>query len=230
MYRKCGKPNRFAKVCLMPAGKRQDQSKSQGHQYRPNRKSDVRQITHGQQSSSDDEYLYTLDQDPATTKTPMVDVTVNSVPIKMIVDTGALTDILDESAFTKLKQCKNIRLQPPTKRIFTYGCQSQLTMLGKFDASLEFEGRYTTSTIHVLHGNHGSLLSYKTASDLCMIDVKINQIGPSTLACDQITQQYPNLFKGIGKLKNVEVKLHIDQTVPAIAPPSPNQFVVSPST
>ena len=140
-------------------------------------------------------------------KTLFVNVKVNSVPTQMI----------DEKAFD---QCKPIRLQPPTKRIFAYGSQSQLTVLGKFDASIEFEDNRTNSTIDVLQGNHGSLLSYKTASDLCVIDVRIKQIGHNPLACDQLVHQYQKLFKGIRKLKNVEVKLHIDQTVPSVAQPA----------
>ena len=82
----------------------------------------------------------------------------------------------------------------------------------------------TTSTIYVLQGNHGSLLNYKTASDLRVIDIRIKQVDHSDhhtlLAYEQLVQQYPNLFKGIGKLKNVEVKLHIDQTVPPVAQPA----------
>ena len=139
------------------------------------------------------------------------------MPIKMIVDTGVLTDILDEDAFIKINRSENIQLQLPTKWIVAFGAQSQLTVLGKFDATVELEGRCTKSTIHVLQGNHGSLLSYKTASDLSIIGVKISWIDSSTVVYDQVTQLYPNLFKVIGKLKNVEIKLHIDQTVPAFA-------------
>ena len=37
------------------------------------------------------------------------------------------------------------------------------------------------------------------------------------LAYEQLVQQYSNLFKRIGKLKNVEVNLHIHQTIPLVA-------------
>ena len=33
----------------------------------------------------------------------------------------------------------------------------------------------------------------------------------------RLIEQYPNLFKGIGNLKGVEVKLHIDKEVPPVA-------------
>ena len=220
--RKCGKPNHFAKVCFTPQNKRQNPRQTRAHQPHPTAKSSVRQISQDQSSPrSDDEYLYTLDQDSMTnSKTPLVNVEVNGVPIEMIVDTGALTDILDEDSFTKINQCQTIELQPPTKRIFAYGSQSQLTVLGKFDVAVEFENNCTTSTIHVLQGNHGSLLSYKTASDLRVIDVRIKQVDHTPLAYKQLVQQYPNLFKGIGKLKNVEVKLHIDRTISLVAQPA----------
>ena len=165
--------------------------------------------------------MYTLDQDATTnSKTHLVNIKVNGVPIKMIVDTGASTDILDEDSFTKINQCQTIKLQPPMKRTFAYGFQSQLTVFRKFDAATEFKNNCTTSTIHVLQGNHGSLLSQRTVSYLCVIDVRIRQVDHTPLAYEQLVQQYPNLFKGIGKLKNVEVKLHIDQTVPPVAQPA----------
>lgn len=66
-------------------------------------KSSVCQITQEQSdSSSDDEYLYTFDQDPAMTKPPTVSVKVNSVPIEMVIDTGTSTDTLDENTFMKI--------------------------------------------------------------------------------------------------------------------------------
>ena len=55
--------------------------------------------------------------------------------------------------------------------------------------------------------HHGSLLSYTTAHALDVMDVKINAIT----AGDQLSQKYPTLFDGIGKLKDFEVKLHINQ-------------------
>ena len=135
----------------------------------------------------------------------------------MIVDTGASTDILDENTFSKIKQLKNIKLQTPTKRIFAYGSNSQLTVLGTFATKIKFKNNRCTSSIHVLQGNHGSLLSYKTASNLGIIDVNLHRIDEQSFTSETLVQQYPNVFKGIGQLKNVEIKLHINETVPPVA-------------
>ena len=72
----------------------------------------------------------------------------------------------------------------------------------------------------MLQGNYGSLLSYKTATDIGILDLKIHQIQHGHNHSDQLIHQYPNLFKGIGKLKNTEIKLHLDKTVPPVAQPA----------
>ena len=66
----------------------------------------------------------------------------------------------------------------------------------------------------MLQGNRGSLLSYKTASNLGIIDVNLHGIDEQSFTSEMSVQQYPNVFKGIGQLKNVEIKLHINETVP----------------
>ena len=137
--------------------------------------------------------------------------------VQMIIDTGASTDILDEDAYHRINQQQDIALQPTTKRLFAYGSKSQLTVLGKFEATIAFKNSQKTTTIHVLQGSHGSLLSYKTAMDLGILDMHIYQIGDDTSSPESLTYEYPALFSGIGKLKGVEVKLHIDPDVKPVA-------------
>ena len=69
-------------------------------------------------SSSEDEYLYTLEDDLQCTKTPEVQILLNGIPIEMIIDTGAATDIIDEGTFSKINQNKNIKLECSTKNLF----------------------------------------------------------------------------------------------------------------
>ena len=71
--------------------------------------------------------------------------------------------------------------------------------------------------IHVIQGNDGPLLSYRTACNLGIIHVNVKHICDSPRVCDMLVQNYPKLFEGSGKLKNAEVTLHIDESVPSIA-------------
>ena len=86
-------------------------------------------------------------------------------------------------------------------------------------ADIQVGTRQVHSRVHVIQGNHGSLLSYRTASDLGIIDLKVNQIQtPQTT--EELIQQFSKLFKGIGKLKDTELHLHIDDSVSPVAQPA----------
>ena len=196
---KCGKPNHFARMCLSKMGAKQPQ---QSIETRRN-KTAIHQVSAPQNdpsSSSDYEYLYTVEHNALSAKTPMVPVQVNGVPARMVVDTGASADILDEATFRQVDHSGSIKLQPPTKRLFVYGSKSQLPVLGKFEANITFKDKHIISTVHVLPGNHGSLLGCKTATSLEVIDFHINNVAEETPEHERLTKQYPNLFKGIGNL------------------------------
>ena len=53
-----------------------------------------------------------------------------------------------------------------------------------------------------------SLLEYTTATKL-----KILQIANAVSVERNVFQTYPSLFSGLGRMKNVEVKLHIDENM-----------------
>ena len=152
---------------------------------------------------------------------PQVRVKINNTPVKMILDTGASIDILDESTFHQVKAAKNIHLSRSTTKLFAYGSEQQL--LGKFHATIETKDRIAPVCLHMVRGNSGSLLSYTTAADLNLIQIKLNAVktGQSTPATtENLEAKYPKLFDGIGKLKDREIKLHIDSNVPPVAQPA----------
>ena len=128
-------------------------------------------------------------------------------------------NIIDEEAFTKVNHGRSIDLVSTNKRLFAYGSNSQLNVKGKFEADLAFQHKHLPATMYVLSGNHGSLLSCQTATEIGLIDLKINQVQDSPVS-GKLIEQYPNLFDGIGKLKNTAVQLHIDKTIQPVAQPA----------
>ena len=83
--------------------------------------------------------------------------------------------------------------------------------------------RITASTIHVVKGNYGSLLSYQTANELNVIQVNNNinfADNDKSPVQKKIEKKFPCLFHGIGKLHNFEAKLHINSSVPPVAQPA----------
>ena len=149
----------------------------------------------------------------------MVTVNINNVPVRMMVDTGASVNIIDENSFNRVRKHCTVRLDKPKKRIFAYASESKLPLVGQFTADINVGTEHVKTTVCVLQGDHGSLLSCVTAQDLHLIDVKVNQVDSQHHLSDELTTQYPKFFKGIGKLKNTQVRLHIDDSVEPVAQP-----------
>ena len=95
---------------------------------------------------------------------------------------------------------------------------------------VETRRRYATAKFYVIQGSSGCLLSYDTASDLGLIILKVDAIKEQkSLSHEQsqrkeksrdfpqIVSDYQDVFKGIGKLRGVKVKITVDNTVPPVA-------------
>ena len=215
--KKCGKPNHFARVCfskttVTPSSKLR-------HVRQIETELEPEPDPDSVSSSSEDDYLYVLGTSTRT-KSPMVTVYVNNVPVRMMIDTGASANIIDENSLSEVqKRCK-VQLDTPKKRIFAYASESHLSLLGQFQADISVGANCVKTTVYVLQGSHGSLLSYSTAQDLDLIEVKVNQVDSLHHVSDELIRQFPKLFKGIGKLKSTQVRLHIDASVTPVAQPA----------
>ncbi len=64
-----------------------------------------------QNSSSDEEYLYTITDKKSDNK---VNVTIGGSQIKIAVDTGATINVIDYNTFEKMKDVKLIRTRSKT--------------------------------------------------------------------------------------------------------------------
>ena len=75
----------------------------------------------------------------------------------------------------------------------------------------------------MVKGSSGSLLSWKTSQDLSLLQtVQQVKLLPSKLEAGTpsgLLAEYDDLFHGLGKLKNYQIKLHIDEEVPPVAQP-----------
>lgn len=176
------------------------------------------------ESSTDDEYLYTLNEKSTNKKlsssnTPNTTVIINSVPIQMIIDSGASTNIIDQSDYEKICKQHKLDIKKSATNIMAYGSDKPLPAVGKFTATLEAKTRYTVADIYVIKGHHGSLLSYQTATALGLIAIKVNHVKEKPPDIEQLASTYPTLFKGIGELKSFKLKLHIDSNLPPVAQP-----------
>ena len=198
-------------------------------------------------SSSEEEYVYTVKTGPTimsnnrTTK-----VKINRTNFRALIDTGASVNIIDETTFENLCKQKPIHLHRSKARVYAYASQSPLPMAGVFEDVIESKRKMTTAKFHVAKGNNGNLLCLETATELGLITLNIHNVNtdkpevsipaktqhisapqaqistaqPNNDAFIQnLTNEYQDLFEGVGCLKNFELKLHIDPQVTPVAQP-----------
>ena len=191
----CLKPNHFEKVC-----RRKKQADRQ-----------VQQIDEDARNSSEEEYAWAICNSPknkAARKSPMTAILINNINAKMMIDTGASVNVMDEATYDKIHRPPLMRHRGP--RIMPYGGGTSLNVLGVCDVTLESKSSIQCHRFHVIKGAHGSLIGFTAAQELGLVNIV------NTISSDW-EKEHPGLTKGIGKLKDVQVKLHIDESVRPVA-------------
>ena len=160
---------------------------------------------HSPRSSSDDEYTFT--SGPRTkVSASFVSLKVNGVTCKFLVDSGATVNIV---SYDVLKMFGHT-LETSDTKVYAFNSSEPLPVLGKIKALVESKCHSVDSEFLVVNGKT-SLLGYTTATDLGIL-----QIANAVSVEKNVFQSYPSLFSGLGKMKNVEVKLYIDENVKPI--------------
>ena len=110
-------------------------------------------------------------------------------------------------------------------KVYGYGAKTPLPIVGKFDVEIESSTRIVVTTIYVIQGTCGSLLSYETALALNLIKLAINATENQQPEVQeenklkQLLDKYNVRYHGVGKLKDCQVHLHINETVTSSAQP-----------
>ena len=130
----------------------------------------------------------------------------------MKIDTGSDVNIIDEDMYKKIKGY--VTLEKPKIKLLGYNSNTPLRTIGKFCETVEVRKQLTVATFYVVSRRSESLISAETAAALGLIKFA-NMITTKS----SILQQYPDVFSGIGKLKGVQVQLHIDENIDPVAQP-----------
>lgn len=143
---------------------------------------------------------------------PMCVVRIGSTEMRMLIDTGASVNILDASQFARLEP--RPELKKTTACVYTYEGATPLELQSVMEAVVTHEGRQVATKFHVTQQGAGSLLGCSMAEDLglVMFARNIHQSHAET-----ILAEFPQLFRGLGCLKGVTIKLHIDKSVQPVA-------------
>jgi hypothetical protein len=98
--------------------------------------------------------------------------------------------------------------------VYPYGDSQPIKTLGEFKTTLRYKNESCVTTLLVIPSSGTSLLSWKTSTELRLLSLE-NKV--TNAASNQLTEEYSDIFKGLGKLKDCKVKLHIDTSVTPVA-------------
>lgn len=174
------------------------------------------------QNSSDSEYTYGISS--VTDKTPKINLQMYGGSVPFFIDTGASVNILDNETFKNLN-APAMKIKPTTVNIFAYGTSTPLKVRGTFETSVSHKKKTVNTTFFVVQSTPqarcGNLLSAKTAQELELLyyTFATSTSASQPTVADQLVEDTPQLFVGMGKLKDVKVKFYVDQSVQPTAQP-----------
>ncbi|XP_033101277.1 uncharacterized protein LOC117104530 [Anneissia japonica] len=148
-------------------------------------------------------YMFTVVNNKSKKNRPEVSVLVNGQRCKVLVDTGSTVHVMNSNTARLVKA----NLKPCSKQLFAFNASKPLPVIGKFDVNLKYKDKLIKSEFIVVEGTAGQILSHETSCDLGILHIVYE------MTADDVYQKYPNLFVGLGKMKNTSVKLHIDENV-----------------
>ena len=207
----------------MKPGKQSTSQQSRERQGRPGKGRQANFVEGPfENSGENDAFAFTLEEQTCALSSaakPVISVSIGGVSRNMLIDSDSASNLVNLSTVQELKhQWLKIELQPCTKKLNAYGGR-ELEVEGQFQIDVSTtEKKIVVDFIVVKTGR--CLLDYSTATDLGIVPVRqaetvntgnCNTVDDSFVG--QLKANYPSVFKGIGKLKNYKLKLHIDPSV-----------------
>ena len=184
------------------------------------RESQDRVNTVGRDPPPEGEYAFMVH---SSDNSGMIDVSVGGVNLSVLMDSGATTNIISEETWELLKvkriKCRS-NANPSCEELYAYATDKPLPVKGTFWIEVQAGKKKTHAEFIVIKGKGASLLGKETAVKLGVLAVGIGVAAvANTNPALNLTQQYPEVFNGIGKLRNREITLEIDPQVKPIAQP-----------
>ena len=212
----CHKCGHYAKFCSAKKSTGHTRNLHKGKQPRgrcnfkgkPEQEQRIHQVEpdygqHETLSSSDVEYTFRLESTAWKVSAPFVSLKVNGFSCKFLVDSGASVNIVSFNP----SRAFGVVLQSCDTKVYAFNLCDPLPVKGRFSALVESKCSAVNAEFLVVE-SQTSLLGYATATELGIL-----QIANAVSVERNIFQRYPGLFTGLGKIKDVEVKLHIDESV-----------------
>jgi len=145
-----------------------------------------------------------------------VDVCIGGVVLhNVLTDSGATCNLVDRNTWEELERqhikCKS---EKTTEKIYAYASRIALKTVGMFTALVQVGKHQTQAEFTVIDGVGKPILGRDTAMQLDVLRVGKSEKSQVNAVCEN---KYPNAFNGIGKLRDYQVRLHINPEVKPVA-------------
>lgn len=204
--RACSKLNHFARMCRSKAKNQTAHSLQQEQEDTTD-------------NPEEEDYAFAMapqQRNPATHCNVFIGEGATESIIGVMIDSGASINLIDSPTYRRLQQVNpKLKLKPPDTKVYTYGSDTPLSLKGTFTTIVQYRSSRATvkktCNFYVTEGNGGNLLGFSTAQDLGILHIVKNISNSSKLPDDLV--EFSGLFHGVGKLKDKQVDLHIDESV-----------------
>ncbi len=127
-------------------------------------------------------------------------MSINDQPVNVLIDSGAYDNVLDKQTFCRL--FRHQKLRESKVRLFAYGADTPLKVLGELTADLAVNDRRCRADFKVVNGSAGCFLSHHTSRELALFQTEsfaaLNVPNVANLAGDQryqrLMDRFPEVF------------------------------------
>ena len=158
-----------------------------------------------------DEKVFTLTRKESV----HITVEIKGKVVNILIDSGSSINAMDKHTFDSLNSSQVVKKTSTT--IYPYGSKTPLKLIGKSTLKAHVNDKLWEIEFHIIVGTGKPLIGHKTATDLGLLHIgMLNTLDVNT---DSIISSFKDRFTELGKLKDFQLRLHIDESVQSVAQP-----------